>query len=106
MRRVNWIRVLVVAIAVALIAVALLPLIVLLDLAGGGDGLGLCAGGLGGCRTSYFDGPELLGVLGLVAFVLVVALRAALRAQAAERHRQEAAAFGPSVGGRDRLRGR
>jgi hypothetical protein len=102
---VSWISVLVVAIGVALVAVALLPLIVLLDLAGGGDGLGLCTGGLGGCRTSYFDGPELLGVLGLVIFVLVVAMRAARQAQAAAERRQEDTAFGPSVGGRDRLGG-
>jgi len=103
---VSWIRVLVVAIGVALFAVAVLPLVVLLDLEGGGDGFGLCTGGLGGCRTSYFDGPELLGVLGVVSFVLVVALRAALQARAAEERRREDTAFGPSVGGRDRLGGR
>lgn len=102
----NWIRVLVVVIGVALVAVAVLPLIVLLDLAGGGDGFGVCTGGLGGCRTSYFDGPELLGVLGLVGFVLVVALRAALQAQSAEERRREDKTFGPSMGGRDRLGGR
>lgn len=102
----NWIRVLVVAIGAALVAVALLPLIVLLDLAGGGDGLGLCTGGLGGCRTSYFDAPELLGVLGLVIFVLVIALRAAMQAQAAVERRRQDAAFGRSVGGRDGLGGR
>jgi hypothetical protein len=102
---VSWIRVLVIAIVVALVALALLPLIVLLDLAGGGDGLGLCVGGLGGCRTSYFDGPELVGILGLVGFLLVLALRAALQAAAAARRREDTA-FGPSVGGGDRLGGR
>ena len=94
---------LVVAISAALVGVAVLPLLVLLDLAGGGTGFGLCAGGLGGCRTSYFDGPELLGVLGLVGFVLALALRAALQAQRAEERRREQAALGSSVGSRDRL---
>lgn len=88
---VSSIRVLVFAIIVAIVAVALLPLLVLLDLAAGGDGLGLCGGGgIGDCRTSYFDGPELMGVLGLVLFLLIMALRAALVARGlAEQRRDE-----------------
>ena len=48
-----------------------------MDLAGGGDGLGLCEGGLTSCRTSYFDGPELLGLLVVVLLLLLMLLRAA-----------------------------
>lgn len=89
---VTSIRVLIVAIITAIVAVALLPLAVLLDLASGGDGLGLCTGGLGSCRTSYFDGPELVGVLGIVLFLLLAALRAALHVRnLAERRRDETA---------------
>lgn len=61
----------------AIVLVALVPMFVLLDLAGGGDGLGLCSDGLTSCRTSYFDGPELLGLLVIVLFLLLMLLRAA-----------------------------
>ena len=61
----------------AIVLVALVPMFVLLDLAGGGDGLGLCSSGLASCRTSYFDGPELLGMLVVVLFLLLMLLRAA-----------------------------
>ena len=97
------IRVLVIAIIVAIVAVALLPLTVLLDLAGGGDGFGLCTGGIGACRTSYFDGPELLGVLGLVLFLLLMALRAALHVRSLAELRREKEALDGSVSGGDRL---
>jgi hypothetical protein len=100
---VTSIRFLVIAIIVAIVAVALLPLAVLLDLAGGGDGFGLCAGGIGACRTSYFDGPELVGVLGLVLFLLLLALRAALHVRSLAERRRDDEALGTSVGGRDRL---
>jgi hypothetical protein len=101
---VSGIRVLVIAIVTAIVAVAMLPLVVLLDLVGGGDGYGLCRGGIVACRTSYFDGPELVGVVGVVLFLLVVALRAALSAQRAAERRDELAA-GRSMSGRDRLGG-
>ena len=87
----SGIRILVVAIITAIIAVSVLPLVVILDLVGGGDGFGLCRGGIGACRTSYFDGPELVGVVGVVLFLLVVALRAALSAERAAERRDEKA---------------
>jgi hypothetical protein len=80
--------ILIVLVAAILIAVALLPMIVLLDLAGGGTGLGICEGGLGSCRTSYFDGPELAGMLVLVILLLVLVLRALLRVRDAVEHHQ------------------
>lgn len=101
----SGIRVLVIAIVTAIVGIGLLPLVVLLDLAGGGDGFGLCRGGLGACRTSYFDGPELIGVVGVVLFLLVVALRAALAAERAAGDRRDRSALGSSVSGRDRLGG-
>lgn len=97
------IRFLVIGIIVAIVAVALLPLTVLLDLASGGDGFGLCTGGIGACRTSYFDGPELLGVLGVVLFLLLVALRAALHVRSIAEQRRDSDALDPSVGGRERM---
>lgn len=97
------IRIAIGGIIAAIVAVALMPLIVLLDLAAGGDGMGICQGGIGTCRTSYFDGPELLGILGVLIFLLLLALRAALLVRALVERRRDEAALGPSVGGRDRL---
>lgn len=100
---VTAVRILVGVIIAAVVAVALVPLMVLLDLASGGDGFGLCDGGIGACRTSYFDGPELLGVLGVVIFLLLLALRAALHVRSLLERRRDEAALGASVGGRDGL---
>ncbi len=60
---------------VAAIGVATVPLLIVLDIRDGGDGWGLCADGLSGCRTSYFAGFEfvammfvgLFAILGLIA---------------------------------------
>jgi hypothetical protein len=68
-----WVYRFVVGILVAAIAaVSIVPLLVLLDLAGGGDGWGICPDG---CATSYFQGPELVFVLLLVLFALLGVLR-------------------------------
>jgi hypothetical protein len=64
-------RALIVALIGAAIAVALIPLLVLLDLRRGGTGWGLCPEGLGGCRSSYFDGFEFIAWLSLALFILV-----------------------------------
>ena len=88
----------------AIVLVALVPMFVLLDLAGGGDGLGLCVNGLASCRTSYFDGPELLGMLVVVLFLLLMLLRAAFHIRSLiEQRRGEGA--DASVRGGDRLGG-
>ncbi|HUG75375.1 MAG TPA: hypothetical protein VMM81_06865 [Acidimicrobiia bacterium] len=69
----------IVAVITLMVLVALLPLVILLDLAGGGTGMGLCEGGLASCRTSYFDAPELLGILVLVLLLLGAVLRTLLK---------------------------
>jgi hypothetical protein len=102
-------RVVMGVIIVAIVAVTLLPLLVLVDLAGGGTGWGLCQGGMSSCSTSYFDGPELLAMLVVVVFILLWLLRLTLHAhRIVERHRErEAVDQGAeqSVGGGDRLGG-
>ncbi len=60
-------------------AVAAVPLLVLVDLSSGGTGLGLCPGGLGSCRASYFTAPELFAILTLGLFVLLAAIAGCLR---------------------------
>ncbi len=68
-------RVLAVILVLAIIAVAAVPLLVVADLVGGGDGWGLCPEGLSSCHTSYFEGPELAALLAAATFVLVALLR-------------------------------
>ncbi|MDX1449980.1 MAG: hypothetical protein R3246_13055 [Acidimicrobiia bacterium] len=54
---------------VAAVAIAAVPLLVLLDLAGGGTGYGLCPRGVRQCRNPYTAAPELSILLtaGLIA---------------------------------------
>jgi hypothetical protein len=86
----------------AMVGVALVPMLVLFDLAGGGDGWGLCDGGLASCRAAYFEGPELLAVLVVILFLLLMLLRLALYLHRVLEERQEQ---GSSVGGSQRLGG-
>lgn len=71
-------------------AVAAVPMVVLLDLAGGGTGWGLCPEGLAGCHVGWLAGPELLLWLMAALFVLVGLIAAGHRALAAL-HRRAAA---------------
>ena len=98
--RVIAVRVVVGLIVAAMVGVALVPMLVLLDLAGGGDGWGLCDRGIASCRAAYFEGPELLAVLVVVLFLLLMLLRLALyaRRMLEERRQQEG-----SVSGGERL---
>ena len=87
----------------AIVIVALVPMFALVDLAGGGDGLGLCPDGLGSCRTSYFDGPELLGILTIVLILLVMILRAAFHARRLLDSKHVDDALDPAAGGQERF---
>jgi hypothetical protein len=64
-------KAIIVLLIAAAVSVALIPLMVLLDLRRGGTGWGLCSDGLSGCRSSYFDGFELMAWLFLALFVLL-----------------------------------
>lgn len=57
---------------VAAVALAAVPLFVLLDLAQGGTGYGLCPGGVTACRNPYTAAPELSALL-TVGLVVVLA---------------------------------
>ena len=59
----------------AVIGVAAIPMLVVIDLIGGGQGWGLCPERLRSCESSYFDGPELLAALTIALFVLVAMIR-------------------------------
>jgi len=99
----NGVRIIIGALIAAIVAVALVPMLVLVDLVGGGDGWGLCPSGIGGCETSYFTGPELAAGLCILVFVLLLLLRMALHAQRMVVARQQTR--GESVGRGDRLGG-
>jgi hypothetical protein len=73
------IRAFIVALIAAAVAVALIPLMVLLDLRRGGTGWGLCGDGLSDCRTSYFDGFELIAWLFAALFILLGMIAASVR---------------------------
>ncbi|MDX1690812.1 MAG: hypothetical protein R3290_07300 [Acidimicrobiia bacterium] len=94
------VRVIIGVLLAAIVIVALVPMAILLDLAGGGDGFGICEGGsLGDCTTSYFDGFELVAGLFVLIFLLLMLLRMTMHAQrmleARDRHR---AAMGAVAG--------
>ncbi|MFP5331448.1 MAG: hypothetical protein ACLGHX_03665 [Acidimicrobiia bacterium] len=60
---------------VVAVAIAAVPLLVLLDLAGGGTGYGLCPGGVQRCRNPYTAAPELSILLTTGLFVVLGGLR-------------------------------
>lgn len=72
------------------ILVATVPLLVLLDLAGGGTGWGLCQEGVTSCRNPYTAAPELSVVLTISLFGLVAAIRVATKTL---RHAERRAAW-------------
>lgn len=63
----------------AAIAIATVPILVLIDLLGGGTGWGLCPGGLESCDRPYSAGAELIIVLSLAMFVAVAGIRLLMR---------------------------
>ena len=91
----TFLRVFSVVVIIAIIAVAAIPLLVLVDLVGGGDGWGLCPSGIGSCETSYFDGFELVTALSVILFFLVALLRISYRVRRWIEERRTVAAGSP-----------
>ena len=63
----------------AIMAVAAIPLLVLIDLSGGGSGFGMCPDGIAACATGLTAGPEFGLILVGVLFALVATVRVLLR---------------------------
>lgn len=59
--------------------VVAIPAVVLIDLIGGGTGLGLCPDGLGVCETSMYMISELILVLGIALVVIGAGIAACVR---------------------------
>jgi hypothetical protein len=66
-------RALILILVLAALLIAAIPVLVLLNLLGGGTGFGLCAGGLSACPQSFTSGPALAAYL-TVSLLTVVAL--------------------------------
>ncbi|MEX0865675.1 MAG: hypothetical protein WD269_12530 [Acidimicrobiia bacterium] len=73
------IRVLVFLLSFTAVAIAVVPIMVMIDLVSGGNGYGLCPGGLEACDRPYTTGAELIVLLTLALFLVVVAIRLLMR---------------------------
>ncbi len=71
----GYVRIARVILILAAAGLAAVPLLLLLNLASGGDGFGLCPGGLIRCRNPYRAAPELSTVLTVTLFVVLAGLR-------------------------------
>lgn len=84
---------------IAVLAVSVVPLLVLLDLARGGGGYGMCPSGLQACDIPYTAWLELAAGLVLVIFGLIALLRLTMRVVRREERRllekQQIGASGP-----------
>jgi len=74
----------------AVVLVAVVPLFVLLDLAGGGSGYGMCPDGLQACDLPYTAWLELAAGLVLVIFGLIALLRLTMKVVRREERRLQA----------------
>lgn len=63
------------------VLLAMVPLLVLLDLAGGGSGFGLCPTGVDSCRNPYTAAPELSVILTVALVVVLAGVRVTTRAE-------------------------
>jgi hypothetical protein len=73
------IRVLRLVLILVAVALAAFPLLVLLDLADGGTGYGLCPLGVRSCRNPYTAAPELMSALTVGMLVVLGGFRLTTR---------------------------
>jgi hypothetical protein len=82
-----WLRIVIGVLLMAVVLVAVVPLFVLLDLAGGGSGYGMCPDGLQACDLPYTAWLELAAGLVLVIFGLIALLRLTMKVVRREERR-------------------
>lgn len=70
-----FIKIAILLLGVVAVGIATVPLLVLIDLLGGGSGLGLCPGGLQQCEKPYSTGAELIIILAIGLFAVVAGIR-------------------------------
>ncbi len=61
------------------VGIAAVPILVMIDLLGGGTGYGLCAGGLEACDKPYSTAAEFAIVLTIALFATVLTIRLLMR---------------------------
>lgn len=74
-----FVRVAIVILVLAAIGIAVVPILVMVDLLGGGTGWGLCPGGLESCDNPYTTPFELLVMLAVSLFVVILAIRVVMK---------------------------
>lgn len=74
-----FVRLAVFLLVVLAVAIGVVPILVLIDLLGGGTGYGLCPGGLELCNKPYSTGAELVIVLSIALFLNVWGIRLLMR---------------------------
>jgi hypothetical protein len=72
-------RILILVLVLAALLVAAVPVLILLDLVGGGTGAGLCPDGLEACPLRFTSGPTLAVYLTISLMVVVALIRVASR---------------------------
>jgi hypothetical protein len=61
------------------VLIGVVPILVLVDLLGGGTGYGLCPSGLENCQKPFTTGGEMAVVLLLALFAVILAIRLLMR---------------------------
>lgn len=69
------VRALVGVAVILILAIGAVPLLILLDLSGGGTGWGICEAGLDSCRVGGFRGGRLAALLMVGLFLIMALLR-------------------------------
>jgi hypothetical protein len=72
-------RVLILLLVLAALFISAIPVLILLDLLGGGTGGGLCQGGMTACPIRYTSGPALAMYLTLALLADVLLIRVVSR---------------------------
>jgi hypothetical protein len=74
-----FVRLAVFVLSATAVLIGVVPILVLVDLLGGGTGYGLCPNGLENCQKPYTTGAEMALVLLLALFGVILAIRLLMR---------------------------
>ena len=74
-----FVRLAVFLLIVAAVAIGIVPIVILIDLLGGGTGFGICPDGLELCHRPYSAGAELMIVLTAALFLVLSGIRLLMR---------------------------
>lgn len=85
----NLIRSAVIALSVIGVVIAALPMLILIDLVGGGPGYGVCPDGIENCPRPFSAGPELIVILVVALAFVILAIRLLMRVARAQSRVEE-----------------